>query len=79
MKLKYLITDYSPVIFNEVIKHDEAARGLGKIHSAGFLYVDFNEITKQFDCKTFGESVSLGIKSNSDDKMKLDRMFNNNF
>ena len=79
MKLKYIITDYSPVIFNETISHDEAAQGLGQIHSAGFLYVDFNEITRRFDCKPFGESISLGIKSNSDDKIKLDRMFNSMF
>ncbi len=79
MKLKYIITDYSPVIFNEAIKHEEAARGLGTIHSAGFVYVSFNAHTEQFDCTPFGESVSLGIKSNSDDKMKLDRMFNSTF
>jgi len=76
MKLKYLITDYSPIIFNETVKHSDAAKGLGNIKSAGFVYVSFNIDTNKFVCTPFGESISLGIKSSSDDKMKLERMFN---
>jgi hypothetical protein len=76
MKLKYIITNYSPIIFNEAVTHADAAKGLGEIKSAGFVYVSFNLITNKFVCTTFGESISLGIKSNSDDKMKLEKMFN---
>ena len=76
MKLKYIITDYSPVIFNECINHVEAAKGLGTIHSAGFVYVSFDTDSGMFKCITFGESLTLGIKSSSDDNKKLDKMFN---
>jgi hypothetical protein len=77
MKLKYIIAGFSPVIFNELLTHSDVAKGLGEIKSAGFVYVDWNPETEQFDCKPFGESESIGVKSNPEsDKKKLDIMFN---
>lgn len=77
MTLKYIMTDYSPVVFNEVITHADAAIGLGEIKSAGFLNVTFDTEKEEFDCFPYGESISLGVKCDKEeDKKKLDRLFN---
>jgi len=77
MNMKYIMTEYSPVVFNECITHADAARGLGEIKSAGFLNVTFDTEKGEFDCFPYGESISLGVKCNKEeDKMKLDRLFN---
>jgi len=71
------MTDYSPVVFNEVITHADAAIGLGEIKSAGFLNVTFDTEKEEFDCFPYGESISLGVKCDKEeDKKKLDRLFN---
>ena len=80
MTMKYIITEYSPVIFNESETHKDAATGVGIIKSAGFLNVTFDTKKERFDCFPFGESISLGVKSNPiEDKIKLDRMFNGQY
>lgn len=80
MRLKYIIAGYSPVIFNEALTHSDVAEGLGEIKSAGFFYVDWDPVTEQFDCKPFGESISIGVKCNPEsDKKKLDTLFNKEF
>ena len=76
MELKYIIPeDGSPVIFKDPILHSEAACGLGKILSAGFLRIRYTD--DKFDCHVYGESVSLGIGSDKDeDVIRLNRFFN---
>lgn len=76
MKLKYVMTRYSPVVFKTVITHSDAAKGLEEITSAGFLTVTVKNGT--LVCDPYGESISLGIKSNPvEDKVRLEEMFNN--
>lgn len=64
-KLKYVIDDYGNIaIFSPTAVHSDIARQMyGKAVSAGF--VDF-EVPADgvLDVKCFGESVSLGVKSN---------------
>ena len=76
MKLKYIMTEYGPVIFPTMLIHSEVAEGLGNIDSAGFVYVDYNKEEQRFDCKPFGESISVGVASKDIDKAKLDKIFN---
>jgi hypothetical protein len=77
MKLKYIVTRYGPIIFPEAVTHYDAAKGLDPVHSAGFLYILWDEDNKRFDCQPFGESASLEIKSHPEsDKIKLDKMLN---
>ena len=74
------MTTYGPVIFPEALTHSDVAKGLEGVKSAGFLYVDWDEKNEKFDCKPFGESVSLNLKSKPEhDKKMLDRIFNDNF
>jgi hypothetical protein len=78
MTIKYIMTEYSPVVFNECITHADAAIGLGVIKSAGFLNVTFDTEKERFECFPYGESISLGVKCDKEaDTIKLNRMFNN--
>lgn len=62
MKTKYIIIEYSyPIIFSECNKHSDF-KHLGEITSAGFCNVNLYED----EMDVYGESVSLGIKSDPD-------------
>lgn len=75
-----------PIIFGEYFSHDEFS-SMGKITSAGFLsieqvkydpakhpanhyYEDYKEVY------VYGESVSLGIKAEEDDKYLIEQLLN---
>lgn len=74
------MTIYGPVIFSEVLTHSDVAKGLPDIKSAGFVYVDYDLLDEKFTTKPFGESVSLGIKSDPEnDKKRLDALFNTEY
>lgn len=78
-KLKYVMGAYGPVVFPLGYTHSDVAKGVqGPIKSAGFLYLDWNEAEEKFESKPFGESVSLGLKSDLDDKRKIDYFLNSN-
>lgn len=63
--LKYIMIDYAfPVIFGSALAHKDVAfglRDLGPVTSAGFVQ---NNGDGTFSC--YGESISLGIKSDPD-------------
>jgi hypothetical protein len=81
MKLKYVMGAYGPVIFPETYTHSDIAEGVkGEIKSAGFLYIDWDDIEGRLDSKPHGESISLGLKSDLEhDKRIIDRILNNDF
>ena len=69
-RMKYIMLDYGPVIFNECYTHAEMAAGR-EVSSAGFVQVDENG---RFH--TYGESTSLGVKSNPEDSKRINKDFN---
>jgi hypothetical protein len=73
MRTKYIVFEHSgPVLFSEILGHDEVARGIGdEILGAGFCYINTD---KKYTC--YGESISLHIPSRGEtDSAKLNRMF----
>lgn len=86
MKLKYVILDCNrPIIFGPYFKHVQV-RNLGTPTSAGFCSI--HEIDtpesrteihscQMIEVQVWGESVSLGLKSNPRDAWFIEQMFNN--
>lgn len=66
--MKYLIDDYKNiVIFSPTQYHSDAKRLMrGEIIGAGFCKLNKNGITE-----AWGESVSVGIKSNGEEDAKI--------
>ncbi|MDP2692788.1 MAG: hypothetical protein Q8O88_04080 [bacterium] len=58
MILKYIITDFGGIIFNEAITHSQVAKGFDRIYSAGFV-----EIQSGIVISAYGRSESLNIDS----------------
>ncbi len=74
MELKYIITGHGVIVFKEGVMHNEAAHGFN-VESAGFFRLSYQD--GKFICNPYGESVSLGIKSNPEtDKIRLEMFFN---
>lgn len=71
-RMKYIMLDYGPVIFSEGYTHAEMAAGR-EVSSAGFVTI--NENGKFY---AYGESFSLGIKSNPRDSERINKEFNIN-
>ena len=66
-----------PIIFPECINHDIMAGRFGgkqNVRSAGFVSIG---ITSDFGCEyhTYGESISMGLKSHEDDARVIRRVF----
>lgn len=80
-KFKYLVYDECyPVLFTEADQHKDRA-GFNKVTSAGFarLFISDDKETK-IGVQCWGESVSLGIKSNPQlDSALIERMFNEGY
>ena len=69
-KLKYIILKSgSPILFGDASKHSEVARK-ENVQSAGFCFIQFKEDKDAYDITCFGESTSLGIKSNPEEDAK---------
>lgn len=69
-KSKYILhRNGTPVIFSEVLKHSDVARGLfgstDNIVGAGFCYIQDDK----YHC--YGESVSLNVKSGEEKDAKI--------
>ncbi len=65
LKVKYIRTkDDEIIVFNEMMMHIEFQHFKPK--SAGFINIYINE-KGRLDCKCYGESISLDIKSHEDD------------
>ena len=78
MKLKYIILkEYNtPIMFPEILQHKDVA-GNDNVVSAGFFYVTFDKDGFVL-AKPYGESVSLGIKSDPEnDTIYLSAALNN--
>ena len=71
MQMKYIIVDdgyvIHPIVFSELIAHDEMARRVGnkEVLGAGFAYLDQDK----FGC--YGKSISLGVASRGDEDAKF--------
>jgi hypothetical protein len=76
-KMKYIIVNEGlAILFGEALKHSDVARGF-RVESAGFVYIGYDAYDERFVSSPFGESVSLGIKSNPEsDKIKIDFILN---
>ncbi len=86
MKLKYVIVDDCyPILFGEYYQHS-VFKNRGTITSAGFCSIkevetpsdrmDITTVTMT-EVSVWGESISLGVKSDPEhDKRLLERMFN---
>ncbi|HLO91525.1 MAG TPA: hypothetical protein VK172_10215 [Lentimicrobium sp.] len=69
-KIKYIRTKHDNIIvFPEIHNHSEFKHFEPK--SAGFLWFEINHETNEIDCKCYGESVSLHLKSIPEEDAKL--------
>ena len=83
IETKYVIIDGSAIVFSGAIQHKDMV-GYGEIASgAGFVRfaagVDVNGEVERLVAKTYGESISLGIKSRPEDEEKINRQILNNY
>lgn len=69
-KHKYVRKENGFIIFPETFNHSSFGNKSNVI-SAGFCYANI----EARECRCFGESVSLGIKSKEDDSDKLTKQF----
>jgi hypothetical protein len=73
MALKYIISEYSPIIFNETLNHSDVARCLhSKVLSAGFVNIQVRMKSELFSVTAYGKSISLGIESRPEDSKILE-------
>lgn len=87
MSLKYvIIEDCFPIIFGEYYQHSKFQK-LGEITSAGFVSIAEVPYNREIhnprhsgirykEAHCYGDSVSLGIKSKSSDKILIERILN---
>lgn len=70
-KVKYIRTNKNQIIvFPEYHQHSEFKKF--EPISAGFISIGYND-KKEIDCKCYGESVSLNLKSKDDDTILAKR------
>jgi hypothetical protein len=69
MERKYIMTEYGPVIFDKRHNHCDVAYRLGHVDSAGFCEINMLRKT----VSAYGESTSIGVKSDKADAEKLTR------
>ena len=69
LKTKYVITkDKEIIVFPELLQHSEFKKF--EPISAGFISFGVNEQGNP-NCSCYGESISLGLKSNPDEDTKI--------
>lgn len=78
---KYVIIDGSAIVFSAAIQHKDMVRHGQKCESAGFVTFHYMEgDDDHIYAKCYGESVSLGIKSNpEDDSRRITRQITSPF
>lgn len=75
--LKYIITESKiPLLFSSNMPHNEV---LTKAISAGFVVVNYDVTLYQFHVKCFGESSSLGVRSQKEDELVIEKFLNTYF
>jgi hypothetical protein len=75
LRMKYIMTISSPILFNELLLHTQVALGLKDVVSAGFVQVKWNPNTG-FDCTTYGHSESLELSPLESDAQKINEFLN---
>ena len=72
LKQKYIRTDENMIIvFPELLQHSDFKHF--KPVSAGFILISTKQVGKYYEtnCECYGESVSLGLKSNEEEDTRL--------
>lgn len=71
-------TQETPIIFSDLVSHDEVARKFFKPISAGFLSInkEMGECKEEYRVSAYGKSVSLGVSSRTEDKALIERHLN---
>jgi len=75
LRMKYIMTVTSPIIFNELLFHSQVALGVKDVISAGFVMIKWNPNTG-FDCETYGRSESLELTPKDTDAQKINEFLN---
>ena len=75
LRMKYIMTINSPILFNELLPHTQVALGIKDVISAGFVRIKWNPITN-FDCETYGVIESLELKPLDSDAYKINQFLN---
>ncbi|MFA5152826.1 MAG: hypothetical protein WC554_09725 [Clostridia bacterium] len=69
-KTKYIKTDDNQIIlFSEYYVHNQFKK-FNPV-SAGFVYFDYDNVNNIVDCHCYGESISLGLKSDQETDSNL--------
>jgi hypothetical protein len=80
---KYVIIDGSAIVFSAAIQHKDMVRFNQKCTGAGFVTFDIQKDSYGDNivvANCYGESVSLGIKSNGEeDSIRITRQITNPF
>jgi hypothetical protein len=76
---KYVIVDGCAIIFSAAIQHKDMVGYNEKATGAGFVRFYFDEKEDEIKAKAYGESVSLGIKSQEGDSSILTRQITNTY
>ena len=74
-EFKYIITERGlPILFGKANTHSEFVDF--KPVSAGFCTIKYNTESCKFEAECFGESVSLKLKADPQDKQDIELLFN---
>lgn len=72
--MKYVVTNYSAIVFDERLVHAHVARGQ-KVLGAGFVNIVC--VNDKMEARCSGESISLGIPSRRElDEAVINNMLN---
>ena len=74
-ELKYVMMDIQPILFSKMQQHSDF-KHIGKITSAGFCYITYDEENYKFNVTVHGSSVSLKLESNPDDARLIELILN---
>ena len=76
MRKKYVMIDEClPIIFPEGIEHIRF-NSIGKITSAGFLFISFDELKDKFVVLAYGKSESLNLVPGEYDEVIIEDFLN---
>jgi hypothetical protein len=76
---KYVIVDGCAIIFSAAIQHRDMVGYNEKATGAGFVRFYFDEKEDEIKAKAYGESISLGVKSQEGDSAILTRQITNTY
>ena len=76
MSFKYVMFENGkPLVFPSIWSHDDMVK-LGKITSAGFVDIRYDNDEFEWKAIVWGESVSLKLKPNLSDKFYIEQALN---